>query len=291
LLLRLHKPAEAEATGHEALAVAQKVWGATQPKTLEIFRDLINALFAQQKSAELDRLFAEVLPPEPELKPEQASLLYERCDTHARRGRWREAAADAAILLKQSPDNHDNYHLLAPLLVQLGDLPEYQKLCRTMLDKFSGTTDMFVADRMAKDCLMLASSGVDPGALTALADVALTRGSNAAAAPYFKFCKGLAEYRLGHYEVAMSWARAAAAGPFGHAKACAFAIIAMAQFKQNHMAEAREALSECGRTIESQSPKPGQDLGRDWRDWIVDHVLQSEAMRLIGGEPASDTRP
>jgi eukaryotic-like serine/threonine-protein kinase len=286
VLFKLQRFDEAEVTAREDFAVARKIWGDTSEAALEAFRDLIDALLSQLKFEEAERLFADVLPPERELLPEYANLLFERCNTRARCGQWRKAAEDAAILLKHSPDSHEYYHTLAPLHVRLGDLVEYQELCRTILDKFSRTTDIYIADRMAKDCLILPSSGVDLKTVAAMADLAASRGSKEGAAPYFHFCKGLAEFRLGHYDEAMKWASLAAKGSFPQPKACALAVLAMSQFKLDQSDDARTALSECNKIIEEQMPKPERDLGRAWRDWIIARALQSEAKQLIDGEPS-----
>jgi serine/threonine protein kinase len=289
LLNRTRRFDEAEANGREALGVARRAWGDTSPKTLEVLGNLIDALRNQEKVEAIQPLFAELLPPERELKPEHSGLLMKRCDTCARFGRWREAAADAAALIKLFPDNHEYYHMLAPLLVQLGDLAEYQGLCKTILDKFKATTNMYVADRMAKDCLILPSSGADLKQVAVLADLAATRGSNSGAAPYFHLCKALAEFRMVNYEEALNWAGLAAKGRFDYPKADAAAIIAMSQFRLNQLEEARTALADCDRLIEEKLPKSDVgDLGNDWRDWIIAHALQSEAKQMIAGEPASE---
>jgi len=34
-------------------------------------------------------------------------------------------------------------------------------------------------------------------------------------------------------------------------------------------------------------PKPERELGRVWREWIIAQALQSEAKRMIEGEPSS----
>jgi hypothetical protein len=134
---------------------------------------------------------------------------------------------------------------------------------------------------MAKDCLILSASGVDLRAAGALADVAVTRGSNAAVAPYFKFCKALAEFRLGHYEEAAAWARLATEGPFRYPKVGAAAVTAMSKFKLNQLADPQAALSECNKIIKEQVPKPEQDLGSEWRDWIIAQALRDEAEKLL----------
>jgi len=289
LLIRLKRFDEAEVAAREGLTAARKLWGDTNEETLQVLRDLINALLRQHKFDEAQQLFVEILPPGSESKSEYASVLYERCDTYARCSRWREAVDDAKVMLGQSPDNHDNYHTLAPLLVQFGDLAEYQTLCQTMIAKFGRTTDMFIADRMAKDCLIIPASGVDLTPIAAMADVAVSRGSNAPAAPYFLFCKSLAEFRLGHYEEAVKWAQRATASPFAHPKAGGYSVIAMSQFKLNQLNEARAALSESQKIIDQQMPRPEQELGRDWRDWIIVHALHSEAKRMIEGDSTSAT--
>ncbi|MCW1922839.1 tetratricopeptide repeat protein [Luteolibacter arcticus] len=284
VLLPMGKFDEAEVAGREALAVAGKAWGTTREESLMILRDLINALLHQRKFEDAERLFADLLPAGQELTPEYSGLLYERCDTHAMCRRWREAADDAVLLLKQSPESHEHYLTLAPLLVQLGDLAEYQRLCASICGKFGETKDVFVADRMAKACLILPLPALDLKAVAAMAERAVNDGSKEVAAPYFQFCKGLAEFRLGHYEEALTWTRRAADGPFREAKAGAFTVLAMAEFKLGRLEEARAALAECDKLIAEQLPDSEQQIGREWRDWLIIQALRSEAKRLMEGE-------
>lgn len=281
LLIKLHRFDEAEITGREALAAARKVRGDTHQDVLDVLQDLVTALLGQHKSEAIEPLFADLLPADWEGKPQYAGLLLSRCEAYARCSRWRDSVRDATVLLEHSPDNHEYYHTLIPLLVQLDDLPQYQKLCRTILDKFSGTTNVVVADRMAKDCLLLPSSGVDPASAAALADVAVSHGSNPNASPYFKACKALAEFRMGHYEEAITWAQRATQGQELNPKAWAAAVLAMSQFKLGQPDNARVDLIDCNKMIEQQLPQPELDLTTDWRDWIIAHALQSEAKQMI----------
>jgi serine/threonine protein kinase len=205
----------------------------------------------------------------------------------ARGGRWNDAAPLAYELYKSQPTNSACYHILAPLMVARNDVEGYRRLCGEIIPRFGDTDDLFVADKMAKDCLILPASGVDLKAVAALADLAVTRGSNSTSAPFLRCCKALAEFRLGHYEEAANWARLAAQGPLPHSQAQAAAIIAMSEFNLNQLDKARTALVDCNKLIEQKLPKPGQDLGNDWRDWIIAHALRSEAKRLIEGEPSA----
>jgi serine/threonine protein kinase/tetratricopeptide (TPR) repeat protein len=291
LLNKTKRYDEAEVTGRKAFAMTEKAWGHTHPKTLEVLGDWIAALRNQHKFEEVERMCADMLPPGWESKPEYANLLKERLNCNIRRSRWREAAADATLLLKHLPDDHEIYHAFAPVLVQLGDLAEYQKLCRTILDKFSGTTDMSIADRMAKDCLTLPVAGVDLKAVAALADQTMSRGATSSDLPFFQFCKGLAEFRLGHHEEALKFAGPATAGPRSHLKASAFAVMAMSQFKLNRLDEARKALSACHKIVEEKQPKSQEDPGSDWREWITVRALHSEAKQMIEGESSSAAPP
>jgi hypothetical protein len=65
----------------------------------------------------------------------------------------------------------------------------------------------------------------------------------------------------------------------------------MSQFNLNKTVEARAALAECDKIFEEKLPKPDAGLGKDWRDWIIAHALQSEAKLMIDGESPSATHP
>jgi len=173
------------------------------------------------------------------------------------------------------------------MLVAGNDVEGYRLVCREIVARFTNTTDAYVADRMAKDCMILPSSGVDLRPVAALADLAVSLGSNSASAPFFECCKALAEFRQCHYDEAVNWAHLASQGPLPHCQAEAAAIQAMSQFKLNQSDKTRAALADCNKVIEEKLPKPDQDLGKDWRDWIFAHALQSEANRMIDGELAS----
>jgi serine/threonine protein kinase len=201
----------------------------------------------------------------------------------AENGRWADADALAEVLCKADPNNSSVYHLRAPILVAKNDLEGYRQICREIISRFSNASDPHVADKMAKDCLILPSSGVDLRPVVALADLAIDRGSTSSAAGLFKCCKALAELRLGHHEAALKWAQQATQGGIFQGQAEAFAIVAMAQFKLNKTDEARAALVDCNKIVEEKLPKPDADLGKDWRDWIIAHALQSEAKLMIDG--------
>src|SRR5262249_24318969 len=141
----------------------------------------------------------------------------------AARGRWNEATGYLSEIIQEHPNSPDAYHRLAPLLVACGNVSEYRRVCQQAIPHFSGTQDPLIADKIAKDCLILPSSGVDLQAVGALADVAVARGTNYSSYPLFKCCKALAEYRQEHFAEAIEWAGSATKDDFPYSKAEAYA--------------------------------------------------------------------
>ena len=212
----------------------------------------------------------------------------------ARTGRWKEAAADFLKLIELEPENHENYHLLAPLLVQSGDLDAYRRHCAQIVERFGKTNDPAIAERMAKDCLILPSSGADLDAVAEMADSAIAAGPDHWGATFFQFAKGLSEYRQGHFTSAVQWMQKVLAmpGEFEFRDAQAYLVLAMAHHQLNQADEARAALAEGSAIIEAK-PKVGSGaLGVDWNDWLIADALRREAQALIEGQsPATPESP
>ena len=138
---------------------------------------------------------------------------------------------------------------------------------------------------MAKDCLILPRPGADLKVPGELAETAVTRGrSDSGSLSYFQCCKALAEYRQGHREGAISWARKAAASSSPYPRGEAYAILAMAQHQLKQTDDSRAALKVCADVVQREMPKLDDGLlGGDWRDWIVAHALLTEAKSQIEG--------
>ncbi|HXJ74239.1 MAG TPA: serine/threonine protein kinase, partial [Candidatus Dormibacteraeota bacterium] len=175
------------------------------------------------------------------------------------------------------------------LLVQTGDRVAYEELCQRITTRFVGATNPYTADRMAKDCLILPRPGADLKVASELASVAVAGGQKDDAA---KCTVALAEYRQGHWDRAIDWAMKAAENRTPSSRAEAYAILAMAQQRSQQTQAARASLKKCTEIVQTQLANPESgDLGGDWRGWIYAHALQSEAKRMIDGEPSSVARP
>jgi len=215
-----------------------------------------------------------------------------------RQGKWKEAADGFASLIQSDPTDHYYYHSLAPLLVARGDLEDYRRCCKELVARFSDTTKQLVGYLAAKNCSILPSSGADPETVGKLADVAAAAGTTNDFFAWFQCTKGLAEYRQGHFADALTFADKTIAiredpGDYSWHDTLyleAYAVSAMAHFRLKQTDAARAALAEAN-TIAARLPKSGsEDLGPEWRDWIIAHKLLDEATALIEGSPETRTQ-
>jgi tetratricopeptide (TPR) repeat protein len=212
-------------------------------------------------------------------------LMHSRGEQFARHARWQEAIAEFSKAVELAPDEHDAYHALSPMLVQVGDLDGYKRHRSAVLDRFGGTTDPLVAERMAKDCLILPSSEAELTRISKLADSAVARGPNHWALPFFQFAKGLAEYRQGQFSSAaelMQKVLATRGIPFREAQAQL--VLAMANNQLQKHEAARAALLKGVEIVETKLPRlESSDLGDGWNDVLIAHALLREARALIEG--------
>jgi tetratricopeptide (TPR) repeat protein len=170
-------------------------------------------------------------------------------------------------------------------LVQTGDLDAYRKLCERVLLQFGDTTEPAIAERMAKDCLMLPPLAANLAVLDRMANTAVRADPNDNLWPYFAFVKGLAEYRQGRYASALEWLRKAAAHEGVPARtAQTDAVMAMAEFQSGQTKTARALLTDGIRIAETKLSRPDR---LDWSDGIIAQILLHEASRLIAQPPSS----
>jgi serine/threonine-protein kinase len=244
--------------------------------------NLIEILRRENKRDEVGPLLQPFLQIDLGAHSEAAHQLYLRASILARQEFWREAVADANKLREFRPQEHDAYHILAPVLIQCADTKDYQELRQQIIAHFSGTTNVFAADRMAKDGLTLPPQENELGPLAAMADFAVSAGKSYAAHSLFEVCKALAEYRQGHLGEAVQWAGKASANPFPYSQAEAYSIMAMAQCKLRQAEGARASLVRAEKLARESMPQlDSGDLGGDWRDWVIAHALLKEATGMM----------
>ena len=212
-------------------------------------------------------------------------------EAHGRHGRFAEAAAELARVIELRPEEYHARHLRAAALLRTGQIEAYRELCHDGLERFGNTTNYNAADQVAKDCLMLPSTGADLETAARMAETAVNAPANHPDLTWFRFAKGLSEYRQGHCASAVEWMRKVLSDA-GHelnrdAEACI--VLAMAQHRLNQTEETQASLARGMDIITTKMRKlESGSLGDNWDDWVFAQVLLEEAKVLI---PQPDTAP
>src|SRR5262249_29511744 len=120
-------------------------------------------------------------------------------NVYGRMGKLGQAASHLTRVTEMLPDDHDAYHYLAPLLVQTGDYTAYSRLRSQILAHFGCASGRVIAERMAKDCLLLPPSPEDLNKIDKMLETAMRAGPQHQLWPYFQFVKGLAQFREGQF--------------------------------------------------------------------------------------------
>jgi hypothetical protein len=150
------------------------------------------------------------------------------------------------------------------------------------LERFGNTTNAYIADRIAKDCLILPSSVANLEVVAKMAELAVTTGTNESALAWFQMCRGLAEYRQRHFPQAVEWEQKSLVSTSSDLNLEAYASLAMAEYQLGEFGLARAALAKGNEIADSKLPKvESGDVGDNWSDWIIAHALLREASGMI----------
>lgn len=250
--------------------------------------NLAHVLSQTGRIDEAAAVWAEVV----EHEPDRVDLRADRGDFLARQGRWCTALDDLARAYRAKPDNHYLWLQLAALYLQAGDDAGYRRHCLAGLDRFGGTDDPMVAERIAKACL-LARSGLDDGGRAShLAEVAVVRGTRNRYHAWFEFTRALADYRngrLGRANATLDRIRATQedAVLLLHSDL----ILAMTHHQLGDGAEALKHLAAASRAHDAFLAGSRGDLGESWHDWVIVGLLRREAEATILYDPIFPADP
>jgi serine/threonine-protein kinase len=190
-----------------------------------------------------------------------------------RLGRLKEARVAWKSALEFDPLEHDAWYGYAELCLFLGDENEYRRARRDLLERFGATSSPYVAERAGRACLLMPATGDELHQTVALVEraVAQTPGERSGS-PYFLFARGLAQYREGKLDQAISTMRGDARIVLGPAPTL---VIAMALHQKGQAGEARKTLASAV-------------LSHDWTEnqvrdqhGCIAHSLRREAESLI----------
>jgi tetratricopeptide (TPR) repeat protein len=287
VLLAEGKRPEAEARLRQALAVWSRQSAKDEPGRPAAVRALADIFLAERRYSEAEELVGGL--------PKDIECLRVRGEVLARLGHWREAAANFQQVVELDPNGHDAYHALAPLLIQSGDVAGYRALCKEIRGRFSGcTNDPAIADRMAKDCLILPAPGTDLAIEVRWAEAAVALGKGYGGEVWFQFCKGLAEYRQGRFAAAAERMDGILNDPDKRPRreVASYMIKAMAREQLNQPFQARAAFASGIELAHAEMPSlEGGDVGAGWIDWLIACALMREARTLVEdgtSEPANN---
>jgi eukaryotic-like serine/threonine-protein kinase len=237
-------------------------------------------LLAQRQFEEAEKVVNQAPP-----HAAAASIFSVLGNIHGDHERWRQAATNYSKVVSVLPEDAGAYHYLAPLLVQIGNIEKYRSLCSEIITRFGATNNPVIAERSAKDCLILPPPESDLPAIAKMTDTAIAAGSDHRFWAHFQFVKGFAEYRQAHFSSAAEWLQKMV-GQSGdmYRTVQAHMVLAMTQQKLNQPEAARATLASGIDLANRRFPKSGQgSLDEQWNDWIIAHALIREARALIEG--------
>ena len=171
-----------------------------------------------------------------------------------------------------SPEDYDGY---AELCLYLGREDDYRSARRQLLRQFETTKDPQAAERTGRACLLLPDSPDDTLRAVAFIDRAMAnemKGLPDWVPPYFWFAKGLAEYRLGHFDTAVAVLSKKTAGVLGPAPRL---VEAMALHQLGKTADARKRY-DTAVTLFDWTPAKA-----DSREAFIYHILRRECERVM----------
>ena len=191
-----------------------------------------------------------------------------------RQGREDDARVVWGKALDEGPSEHEAWYGYAELCLYLGREEDYLNARRALIAKFGTTKNSVIAERVSRACLLRPATGEELRQVAALAGAvgALDKTTAQRYYPFFQFVRGLAEYRQGRLDRAISLMRGEASGVLGPSPRL---VLAMALHQNGRAAEARKTLSEAIMAYDWEATKV-----RDQDDWIC-HALRREAEGMI----------
>jgi serine/threonine-protein kinase len=183
-------------------------------------------------------------------------------------------------LLEHDPRNHSAWYGYAELCLYLDNREAYFQARKRLLQIFGETlNDWIVAERTSTACLLLPASGDELLRAGIVAEVAVMSAAKNpdAGNPYVMFARGLADYRQGRYERAITLLPIVAAKLSN--RPASRLVLAMAQFESGLINDARKTMAAAIRSYNwnESSPAFRKDAVTSW----TNHILRRQAEELI----------
>jgi eukaryotic-like serine/threonine-protein kinase len=191
-----------------------------------------------------------------------------------RQGRLEEARVAWQTALRGNPLDHNAWVGYADLCLFLGREDEYRRARRDLLARFFMTDNPYFAERTGRACLLMPATGDELRQAVALARRAAASdpSKDPGSYPWFLFARGLAEYREGKFDQAISTMGSDASRVD---RPVTRLVLSMALHQDGRMAEARKTLAAAILSYDWSATE-----ARDHDAWIC-HVLRREAEGLV----------
>jgi len=195
-----------------------------------------------------------------------------------RRGEVNEVVAEWKKTLASEPPDHEAWYGYAELCLYFGREDEYRAARSQLLARFKNETAPGIAERVSRACLLRPLEGDELEQAATLADraVAADRAKYGTSIVHFQFAQGLADFRQGRFDRAITTMRGEVSKVLGPAPKL---VLAMALYQKGEVAEARKELA---------AAIAGHDWSaanvRDQDGWIY-HSLRREAEAMIPADP------
>ncbi len=191
-----------------------------------------------------------------------------------REGRLEEARVAWRTGLAGDPLDHNAWFGYAELCLFLGREDEYRRARRDLLTRFFITDNPNFAERTGRACLLQPATGDELRRAVALARRAASSdpSRDPPSFPWFLFARGLAEYRQGKSDQAISTLRGDASRVD---RPITRLVLSMALHRDGQLAESRKTLAAAILSYDWRETR-----ARDHDAWIC-HVLRREAEGLV----------
>jgi serine/threonine protein kinase len=211
---------------------------------------------------------------------------------------WHQAATRLLALIQvnrlDENDQSDNATrdllMVAPTLVEIGDLADYEKIRQLAIARFGKSKNPVAAEQILKISLIRPAGPDTLQALEPLAHVAeasLTNVPRQNLTTWRGTALALLAYRQGRYEEALQWCRRASNLDPGipSREAVGGVIQAMAEWQLGQKTVARADFEKARKLVEDGFKRPlkySANEGGFWHDWLNARILLREAGALFG---------
>jgi eukaryotic-like serine/threonine-protein kinase len=233
------------------------------------------------------------------LSLEAADTLRAVADWNLLQGRWKTAAERFSALVPaitsvDMKDTDQMSRILLPAATAIkewGEPNQYARFRELTIRRYVESSNPAVAGQVIKSVLLEPADNSTLEAVVPLASVleASMKGPEMENNPYLaawrQFSLALVAYRRGHLDTAGYWTRRSSAAPAstGSLRASNRILLAMIDFKQGRVDDARASLVEARREVEKWETGPFQ-LGTSvdlWFDWGNARILLREAEEMV----------